>query len=54
MLGNKLDMKEALDFVARGLFKPQLQICGLSEINSVYERMRQGEIAGRVVLDTSR
>ncbi|TPX37677.1 hypothetical protein SmJEL517_g00716 [Synchytrium microbalum] len=54
ILGSRNDMKMAMDFVARGLVVPHIEVCGLSEINSVYERMRKGEIAGRVVLDTTK
>ena len=50
-MGSKQDTVEALDFVARGLVKNELEVLPMSKINSVYERMRKGDIAGRIVLD---
>ncbi|KAF2129360.1 GroES-like protein [Dothidotthia symphoricarpi CBS 119687] len=53
-VGNRRDGAEAIDFFARGLVKCPYQVVGLSELPMVYEKMKQGEIAGRYVLDTSR
>ncbi|GAA5946511.1 hypothetical protein JCM3775_007556 [Rhodotorula graminis] len=49
-VGNRQDAIEALDFAVRGKVKPQLEILDLDDINSVYERMEKGGVAGRIVL----
>lgn len=54
LVGNREDTVEALDFVKRGLVKTPYKIVGMTEIESVYDKMEKGEIAGRYVLDTSR
>ncbi|TPX36334.1 hypothetical protein SmJEL517_g01533 [Synchytrium microbalum] len=51
IMGSKADTIEALDFVARGLVHNQIEVLPMSKINHVYDRMRKGDIAGRIVLD---
>lgn len=53
-VGNRRDTAEAIEFFRRGLIKAPYKICGLSELEKVYDLMRQGQIAGRYVLDTSK
>ncbi|CAG8952417.1 hypothetical protein HYFRA_00001164 [Hymenoscyphus fraxineus] len=53
-VGNRRDTAEAIDFFRRGLIKAPFKTVGLSELNDVYEKMHQGAIAGRFVVDTSR
>ncbi|KAF2143702.1 uncharacterized protein K452DRAFT_350143 [Aplosporella prunicola CBS 121167] len=53
-VGNRQDTKEALDFFSRGLIKAPYKIVGLTELNDVYDKMKQGAIAGRYVVDTSK
>ncbi|KAJ9644626.1 alcohol dehydrogenase [Coniosporium apollinis] len=53
-VGNRKDSAEALDFFRRGLIKAPFKVVGLSELQSVYDKMVKGEIAGRYVLDTSK
>lgn len=53
-VGNRKDSAEAIDFFARGLIKAPFKVVGLSELSSVYDKMKKGEIAGRYVLDTSK
>ncbi|KAF1839460.1 alcohol dehydrogenase-like protein [Decorospora gaudefroyi] len=53
-VGNRKDSSEAIDFFRRGLIKAPFKIVGLSELQSVYDKMQQGAIAGRYVLDTSK
>lgn len=52
--GNRADTAEALDFLTRGKVKVRYQLRGLSELPKVYEEMERDEIAGRIVLDTSK
>lgn len=53
-VGNRSDTTEALAFFRRGLIHAPYKTCGLSELQSVYDLMEQGKIAGRYVLDTSK
>ena len=53
-VGNRRDTAEAIEFFRRGLIKAPYKTCGLSELQKVYDLMREGKIAGRYVLDTSK
>jgi propanol-preferring alcohol dehydrogenase len=43
-----------LDFYAQGVIKAPYIVVGLSELQSVYDKMHAGAIAGRYVVDTSK
>jgi propanol-preferring alcohol dehydrogenase len=49
-VGTRQDLDEALAFAGNGLVKPMVEKQPLSRVNTVLERMRKGEIVGRVVL----
>jgi propanol-preferring alcohol dehydrogenase len=51
IVGTRLDLKEALAFAGNGQVKATITTDKLDNINDVFERMRQGQIEGRVVLD---
>lgn len=51
IVGTRLDLQESLDFAARGQVKATVATEKLENINAVFERMRQGQIQGRIVLD---
>ncbi|KAH6623023.1 alcohol dehydrogenase I [Chaetomium tenue] len=53
-VGNRQDTQEALDFYSRGLIKVPYKTVGLSELQNVYQLMREGKIVGRYVVDTSK
>lgn len=53
-VGNRQDTQEALDFFARGLVNAPFRTIGLSELQSVYDLMKEGKLLGRTVVDTSR
>lgn len=53
-VGGRRDTQEALDFFKRGLIKCPFQVVGMSELESVYEKMQAGTIMGRYVVDTSK
>lgn len=53
-VGNRRDTAEALDFFRRGLVTPHIKVVGLSELPSVFDKMKAGEIVGRYVLDMSK
>lgn len=51
IVGTRLDLTEALDFAGQGVVGATFDWDKLDNINSVFDRMRAGEIEGRVVLD---
>lgn len=53
-VGTRQDTLEAVDFYRRGLVKEPYKIVGLSELQSVFELMRENKITGRYVLDMSK
>jgi propanol-preferring alcohol dehydrogenase len=53
-VGNRKDSSEAIEFFRRGLIKAPYRIVGMSELQMVYDKMKEGAIAGRYVLDTSK
>lgn len=53
-VGNRKDSSEAIEFFRRGLIKAPYKVVGLSELQMVYDKMHQGAVVGRYVLDTSR
>lgn len=51
IVGTRQDLQEALDFASRGLIKCSVTMDTLDNINNVFDRLRKGEIEGRVVLN---
>jgi propanol-preferring alcohol dehydrogenase len=51
IVGNRLDLQEALTFADLGLVKATIQTERLEDINGIFERMHAGQIEGRIVLD---
>jgi propanol-preferring alcohol dehydrogenase len=51
IVGTRKDLEEALDFAAEGKVHAHVHSSRLEDINTVFERMRQGDIGGRIVLD---
>ncbi len=50
-VGTRADMAECLAFSADGRVKADIELQPLSAINEVFDRLRHGKVAGRVVLD---
>jgi propanol-preferring alcohol dehydrogenase len=50
-VGNRADMAETLQFGASGQVKADIELQPLSAINEVFNRLHQGKVAGRIVLD---
>lgn len=50
-VGNRADTAEALEFFRLGLIKAPYKVVGLSQLQEVYELMKEGKIAGRYVVD---
>lgn len=51
IVGTRLDLQEALDFAGQGKVHATVATDRLENVNSVFDRMRKGEIEGRIVLD---
>jgi alcohol dehydrogenase, propanol-preferring len=50
IVGTRKDLAEALEFAARGKVSASYELQPLEEINSVFERLQNGQVQGRVVL----
>jgi propanol-preferring alcohol dehydrogenase len=50
-VGNREDMAECLAFAAEGRVKANIELQPLSAINTVFDRLEHGKVAGRIVLD---
>ena len=50
-VGTREDMAETLAFAADGKIKADIEIQPLSAINTVFDRLEHGKVAGRIVLD---
>lgn len=51
IVGTRSDLQESLDFAAHGDVKATVSTAKLDDINSVFGRLRDGKVEGRVVLD---
>ncbi|MBS1015865.1 alcohol dehydrogenase AdhP [Acetobacter persici] len=51
IVGTRLDMIEALSFFADGKVKSVTQTDRLKNINSIFERLEEGKVEGRIVID---
>ncbi len=54
IVGTRLDLQESLDFAGDGKVKATIDAAPLEDINAIFDRMRQGQIEGRMVLDLAR
>jgi len=54
IVGTRLDLQEALTMAGEGAVKAMVQTARLEDINDVIERLHEGKIEGRVVLDFGR
>jgi propanol-preferring alcohol dehydrogenase len=50
IVGTRLDLEEALAFAAEGKVKATIETLALEAINDVFNRLRTGQVNGRVVL----
>ncbi|HUN43183.1 MAG TPA: alcohol dehydrogenase AdhP [Acetobacteraceae bacterium] len=51
IVGTRLDLQESLQFAGEGKVKATVSTDKLENINAVFDKMRKGQIEGRVVLD---
>jgi len=50
-VGDREDMVEALDYAAEGKVKADIELQPLSAINEIFNRLKHGDVAARVVLE---
>ncbi len=50
LVGSRQDLQEALQFAAEGKVKADIERQPLHAINSIFDRLRQGRVQGRIVL----
>lgn len=50
IVGTRKDLQECLQFAAEGKVKPTVEIQPLDAINEVFDRLKRGQVNGRVVL----
>jgi propanol-preferring alcohol dehydrogenase len=53
-VGTRQDLREVLSLAAAGKIKSVVETCRLDQVNEVFARMREGKIAGRVVVEFPR
>ncbi|KAG1790234.1 chaperonin 10-like protein [Suillus plorans] len=53
-VGNRQDAVEALEIASRGKVVVRYECKGLSELKNVYDALKQGNIAGRIILEMSK
>jgi len=53
IVGTRLDLEEALAFAAEGKIKATIEDQPLASINDIFDRLKNGRVNGRVVLDMS-
>lgn len=51
IVGTRKDMKEAIEFAVDGKVKATVTTSKLENVNTVFDKMKKGEIEGRIVLD---
>ena len=51
IVGTRMDLEEALEFAGEGLVKSTVTGDRLENINAIFDKMRHGDIEGRIVLD---
>jgi len=54
IVGTRLDLEECLDIASRGGVKANIKVEKLENINSIFERMKNGKIDGRIVMRISK
>ena len=51
IVGTRLDLKESLEFARAGKVRATVKSEPLEDINDIFQRMREGRIEGRIVID---
>ena len=50
IVGTRLDLQECLDFAGEGAVRANIGVERLADVNSIFDRMREGKIEGRIVM----
>jgi propanol-preferring alcohol dehydrogenase len=53
-VGNRQDAVEALEIASRGKAVVRYECKGLSELTEVYDALKEGKVAGRIILEMSK
>ncbi|CAB04603.1 Alcohol dehydrogenase 2 [Caenorhabditis elegans] len=53
IVGSRMDVDEAIDFITRGIVHVPIELVKLEDVPSVYQRMKDGKVTSRVVVDFS-
>ncbi|NAW50944.1 alcohol dehydrogenase AdhP [Elizabethkingia argentiflava] len=51
IVGTRKDLQEAIEFASEGLVKANVTAAKLEDVNHVFDKMKKGQIEGRIVLD---
>jgi propanol-preferring alcohol dehydrogenase len=51
IVGTRQDLAEALTFAAEGKVRTSVAVEPLSAVNDVFDRLRHGQVEGRIVLE---
>ena len=51
IVGTRKDLQESLQFAAEGKVKPAIETQALDAVNDVFDRLKRGQVTGRVVLN---
>lgn len=51
IVGTRKDLQEAIDFAAEGKVKANVTAAKLEDVNEVFDKMKKGQIEGRMVLE---
>lgn len=54
IVGTRKDLQEAVDYASRGLVKCQVEMAHINDVESIFDRLRKGQVMGRIVLDLSK
>lgn len=50
IVGTRKDLQECLQFAAEGKVKAVIETQALEAVNEVFDRLKRGQVSGRVVL----
>lgn len=53
IVGNRLDLQEALNWAAEGKIKCNVEVRKFSEVNAIMDELRSGKVKGRIVMTMS-
>ena len=54
IVGTRKDLEEAIQFAVEGKVKATVTSAKLEDVNDVFEKMKKGQIEGRVVLEIAK